>query len=184
MAQLLLTPLNEQHLISMARAGDDTSFDILMRQYAESVYRLALRMLGNNEDAEDVQQETFILAYRQLRVFRGEASIGTWLYAIAARLCLSTRRRTMRRPPAFPVDDIMLTSSSREDPAQRQLLREQGDRVQRALMQLSAADRLLIILKYIEGLSHEEIARVLRCSVESSRSRLTRAKKLFRERYE
>ena len=181
---MLLTPqLDEQHLIAQAQAGDATAFDALMQRYAEPVYRLALRMLGSEEEAEDVQQETFIHAYRHLRAFRGEASFGTWLYSIAARVCLSRRRRNHRRPPTSSVEEGMLTSHPREDPEGRLLSREHTERVQRALAQLSPADRLLIILKFIEGLSHEEIARILHCSVESSRSRLMRAKKLFRERY-
>ena len=120
---MLVTPHDEQQLIAMARAGEVTAFDALLRQHAAAVYRLALRMLGHPEDAEDVQQETFILAYRQLRAFRGEASFATWLYAIAARLCLSRRRRNDRRSTTCGVEELLLAGPAREEPEQRQLLR-------------------------------------------------------------
>ena len=180
----LLTERRHSNLVSAVLEGDDAAFDLLVRQYSNQVFRVALRMLGNREDAEDVQQETFLRAYRGLRRFRGGASFGTWVYSIAARLCLDRRRQRTRRA-GDNAEDIPVGGSLPEDsPEDRLLSLEAAARVQKALAGMSPPDRLLIVLKFVEELSHEEIARILGCSVESSRSRLARAKKLFRERYE
>ncbi len=168
-------------LVEAAAAGDAVAFDDLVRLHGAGVYRLALRMLGNPQDAEDVQQETFVQAYRRLRSFRGEAAFGTWLYAIAARLCLGKLRRRRRHSEELPGD---LPSDPELDPQEHLTSLAAAQRVQRALGALSPSDRLLILLKYVEDLSHEEIAGVLGCSCQSSRSRLLRAKRLFRAHYQ
>lgn len=168
---------SDEQLVAQVLAGDLSAFDVLVQRYASRVFRFALRMVACRDDACDIQQETFILAYRHLRGYRGDASMLTWLYVITAKLCISHRRRAARRPAMICLDEAQDTAW--HDPAT-----DEAERVQRALATLAPADRLLIVLKYVEGLSHEEIARVLHCSAESSRSRLTRAKKLFRERFE
>jgi len=177
-------PLERSHLdlLGAAAAGDLAAFEALCRQHSHQVFRLALGMLGNREDAEDVQQETFVKAYQRLRHFRREASFGTWLYTIAARLCLSHRRRRTARTASLTAAPDAI--SSNPDPAAQLMQRESARRVQRTLVEMAPADRLIIVLKHIEELSHEEIAQILGCSPESSRSRLHRARRLFRERYE
>ena len=182
--QALLMEIDDCRLVRDALAGSREAFDLLVERHARRVFRLALSMLGRREDAEDVQQECFVSAYCGLRSFRGEASFGTWLCAIAARLCLSRRRKADWRTCQTWEDASALAVTADDDPGERLLAAESAARVQRTLAQLSPADRLLIVLRFIEGLSHEEIASVLGCSVGSSRSRLLRAKKLFRERYE
>ncbi|MDH4180108.1 MAG: RNA polymerase sigma factor [Armatimonadota bacterium] len=179
----LLTIPDTVRLAEAAAAGDAEAFDLLMKRYGDHVFRLALRMLGNREDAEDIQQEAFVRAYRKLHTFRGDGSFGNWIYAVTVRLCLSRKRRSaakrveVRKPPGVLRDGD-------HDPQERLAAAEAAARVQQTLDRLSAPDRLLILLKYVEDLSHEEIARILRCSVQSSRSRLARAKRLFREQYE
>jgi RNA polymerase sigma-70 factor (ECF subfamily) len=177
----LLVP-DAGRLAEAAAAGDAEAFDLLMERYGERVFRLALRMLGNREDAEDIQQEAFLRAYRKLHTFRGDASFGTWLYAITARLCISRARRSQGRRIEVrePVEALY---DAGHDPEERLAATEAAARVQQTLDRLSPPDRLLILLKYVEDLSHEEIARALGCSVESSRSRLAHAKRLFREQY-
>ncbi len=182
-ARALSVEDEQPKLLDAAAAGDAAAFDALVQQHAQRVFRLAFAMLGSREDAEDVQQETFVRAFRRLSTFRGDSSFGAWICSIAARLCL-TRRRRARRAEGFTcqLPDHLLSSTG--DPHQRLLEREAAARVQQALADLSPPDRLLIVLKCIEGLSHDEISRILRCSPGSSRSRLSRAKKLFRQRYE
>ena len=179
MDSLALTAGSETAGLARAAArGDRDAFDRLVQLHADQVYRVALRMLGNADDAEDVQQETFLQAYRRLSSFRGEAAFGTWLYTIAARLCLSRQRRRATRPKEMLGEAVPFA-----DPGERLAAREEAARVQGALDALPPPDRLLIVLRYIEELSHAEIGQVLRCSPESSRSRLSRARRLFRERY-
>jgi RNA polymerase sigma-70 factor (ECF subfamily) len=169
---------NDLQLAQLAAAGDTGAFDVLMQRHHACVFRLALRALGNREEAEDVQQETFVQAYRKLRSFRGDASFRTWVCAIAVRLCLSRNRRVARRPVQV-ISQPEVEAAPAADPQEQLAAME----VQQALAKLSPPDRMLLVLKCIEGLEHEEIARVLGCSVESSRSRLSRAKRLFREQF-
>jgi RNA polymerase sigma-70 factor (ECF subfamily) len=177
-----LTVPDTVRLAKAAAAGDAEAFDLLMERYGDGVFRLALRMLRSREDAEDIQQEAFVRAYRKLHTFRGEASFGAWIYAITARLCLSRRRRSAAQPVEVSPPPAALRDTD-HDPQERLAAAHAAARVQRTLDKLSPPDRLLILLKYVEDLSHEEIARTLQCSVQSSRSRLTRAKRLFREHY-
>lgn len=177
-----LTLSDTVRLAEAAATGDAEAFDLLMQRYGDRVFRLALRMLRSREDAEDVQQEAFLRAYRKLHTFRGEASFGAWIYAITARLCLSRRRRSAAQPVEVSPPPAVLRDTD-HDPQEHLAAAEAAARVQQALDQLSPPDRLLILLKYVEDLTHEEIATILRCSVQSSRSRLTRAKRLFREHY-
>jgi len=183
-ARALPTRRTRLQLVSEAAAGDSAAFDLLVREHGPRVFRLALRMLGSREEAEDIQQETFVRAHRKLRTFRGEAALGTWIYSIAAHLCLSRKRSSTWQREVALEEQPSAVSNPASDPEQVVLARESAARVQQALGLLAAPDRLLILLKYVEGLSHGEIARILGCSVLSSRSRLTRAKKLFRQCYE
>jgi len=171
----------ERQLIARARAGNTAAFDALAVDYAPRVYRLAVRMLGDAEEAEEALQETMLRAYRSLGKFRGEAAFSTWLYAITARVCLTRKRAAKLRPEQVPYEELRIATC---DTAEQMLRREAGDRVQRALNALPPRDRLLMVLRFVEELSHEEIARVMGWSVENSRTRLLRAKRAFRERYE
>jgi RNA polymerase sigma-70 factor (ECF subfamily) len=165
----------------MAQEGQAPAFDALVRRYSERVFRVAYRMLAQREDAEDVRQEAFLDAYRHLRAFRGDAAFGTWMYSITARLCLGRRRREKRRTAGAEM--LVLEEERLAGSDGRMLANDEGLLVQRALRQLPAKERLLLVLKLVEGLSHEEIAQVLHCSVENSRTRLRRAKERFRECY-
>lgn len=180
----LLEATDESVLVRRARDGDMRAFDRLVLAHSERVFRLALRMLNNREEAEDIQQETFLCAYRSLGKFRGESSFATWLYSIASHQCLSRIRWKLRRPGTDPVESLIEMPSEDGDPEEQLLASESARQVQLCLEALAPADRLLLVLKFVEQLSHEEIAEVLHCSEQSSRSRLFRAKRLFKEQYE
>ena len=98
--------IEDDELIRQAQKGDRTAFDALVRRYDQSVLRLALHMLGNEQDAQDVHQEAFIKAYRHLGNFRFECSFYTWLYRIVTNLCLDQlrRRKSRREDPATVLD--------------------------------------------------------------------------------
>jgi RNA polymerase sigma-70 factor (ECF subfamily) len=171
----------QSDLVAAASAGDLAAFDRLVELHAAAVFRLALRMLGDRQEAEDVQQETFLQAYRRLRTFRGEASFGTWVYAIAARVCLARLRRARRRPEVIPIKADQPAPGA--DPLEQVSARQTSARAWRALAALSPSERLVILLRYVEGLSHEQVAQVLGCSVQANRARLTRARRAFRAQY-
>lgn len=170
----------EHELLARARAGDSYAFDTLAREYAPQVYRLALRMLGDEDEAEDLLQETMVRAFRGLRSFRGDASFGTWLYAIASNRCLTRRNWRKRQLATVTFDDLRDPGSSIVDPEEQLINREHSLRVQRLLNALPSPMRLLIVLRYIEGLSCHEIAQVLGCTTETVRVRLFRARAAFR----
>ena len=136
-------------------------------------------MTDHEEDARDIQQETFLRAFRHLRNFRSEASFRTWLGTITARVCLTHRARRKVRPVESLEDRHNLASGDR-DLAEQVSARDEARAVQRALTVLRADDRLVLVLKCVEGFSHEEIAETLGCSVDNSRVRLYRARKAFR----
>ena len=181
--ELISLECDDTQLVKDALAGDRGAFNSLVYRHSARVFRLALRMLGSREDAEDVQQETFVSTYRGLRRFRADASFGTWICSITVKLCLIKRRRSAKWvQEELDEADIALCETG-NDPVERLIALESAKRVQLALSKLAHADRLLIVLKFMEGMSHEEISQVLGCSVESSRSRLLRAKRLFRKVY-
>jgi len=173
----------ENELVGAAVKGDRSAFDQLVRRYSARVFRVALAMLGNHEDAADARQEAFLTAYRKLGTFRWQSSFGTWMYAIAARVCLMRRRKasSLREEPVDVI--LMQADGSHPSPEDVALAAESAKRIRQALGRMAPNDRLLVVLKYVEQLDHKEIARVLGCSEESSRSRLARAKRLFRDLY-
>ena len=166
-------------MVASAKEGDRIAFEALMHMYGEGVYRLALRMLGNYDDAADVQQEAFIAAYRSLRKFRGESSFATWLYRITARLCLARKQRKAAVECAQLPEDLPAPLSAAGDPLASLLAREAAGQVLRALYRLCPQDRLLIILRYLEELGHQQIGEILGCSEECSRTRVLRARRRF-----
>ena len=93
-----MTPEHEKHCIERVLKGDANAFEHLVHAYEKTVYNLALRTLGNREDAEDVTQEAFLKAYRSLDSFRGDSKFSVWLYRIVSNLCLDLLRSRQRKP--------------------------------------------------------------------------------------
>ena len=138
-------------------------------KHADRVFALARRLVGNRSDAEDVLQETFLRAWRSLSRFRGEASLGTWLYRIAVNLSRDLTKR--RRPNAPQIDGI---SSQRSSDV---IVRK---RLESALTQLSPGYREVLTLHDVMELGHAEIADVLNISVGTSKSQLHKARAALR----
>jgi len=138
--------------------GDSDAFDDLVRDHQRMIYSLAYRMTGSEADAEDLAQETFIRAHRQLETFRGESTIATWLYRIGVNLCLNWRQRAQRRERLHQEwSKEQSTLSPDSDP-------QMAARVQDALLRLPSKQRAAIVLTVYDGLSHAEAARVLGCT--------------------
>ena len=169
-----------ENLVRLATKGDVRAFDALVSLHQDRVYALAYRMLGDAEDAADVQQETFLQAWRNLRKFRGEAEFSTWLHRITVNLCLSRKRRN--EIASEPLDDHALVYSTEPGPVACLERTETIATVRRVLDAMPAHYRLLIVLRDMEGRSYEETAGILRCSIESVRTRLHKARKLLREK--
>lgn len=166
----------ERELVDAARREDRGAFKALYERYRDRVYNLAFYSLGEELWAEDVLQIVFLKIYRGLPAFRYEASLSTWIYRIAVNECQNQLQR--RGAKHVPLDAI-LGSDEEFDSAQlpdtEQLERERRQILRDAVMGLSPKLRGVVVLKYVEGLSYDEIARVLECAPGTVASRLNRA---------
>ncbi len=176
----------EENLVIMAQAGDEQAFTELVHRHESRVYTLALKMLQNPADAEDILQETFLSALRGLKTFRGESSFATWLYRIAYNATLM-KLRTAR--PSVSLDEALEGDESdvpREltdwthEPEGALLNQEARAEMQVAVDMLSAALRSVFVLRDVDGLSTEETAAVLDVSVQVVKTRLHRARMILR----
>jgi RNA polymerase sigma-70 factor (ECF subfamily) len=180
---------DEKELIERARAGDRSAFRDLVRQYEENVYFLALGMTRNHHDAEDLQQEVFLKAYRHLDGFRGEARLGSWLYRIAVNTCLDQRRRKrftlLRRSiplepggPGFEAVEERRFANPEENMRTARIREE----VHRALLVLTPLERSVFVLRHYNEFSIREVADALDRAEGTVKNTLFRAlRKLRRE---
>jgi RNA polymerase sigma-70 factor (ECF subfamily) len=178
---------DDQALIDRCLAGETDAFGGLVVRYQDRLYGTLVHLLGSTQDALDVAQETFVLAFQNLRSFRGDAAFYSWLFRIAYNAAVSFRRRKRfpgRRlennrdsPPPEPVDQRPAA-----DPTASVLSEERRRLVQDALAELPEDYRTVLVLKELEGLPYEEIAAVVGCPIGTVRSRIHRARQELREK--
>jgi RNA polymerase sigma-70 factor, ECF subfamily len=166
--------------IEQVRAGDGEAFRLLVERYSRTIFRLTYRMTGNEQDAEDMVQETFLRAYRQIHSYDSRAGFGTWLFRIATNCSLDLlRRRGVRRESQEPVfeDDgrKMEVPSTAPSPERLAISGQIRRRLRVALAQLSPAERAAFILRHFEGVPIEEISRALGHSNSAARQSVFRA---------
>jgi len=166
------------------RRGDPAAFEALVSRHQHRVFGVALRMLGNRADAEDAAQEVFLRAHRGLAAFRGDAKLSTWLYAIAARLCLSRLGEGERRLIRVEEDALARVADAGADPARQLEEDEREAALGRAIAELSDERRMVVVLRDLEGLAYEEIADVLGLELGTVRSRLHRARLDLKDKLE
>ncbi len=166
------------------RAGDAPAFEELVMTYQHRVFGVALRMLGNRAEAEEVAQEVFVRAHRALGDFRGDAKLSTWLYAITSRLCLNRLASGERRLTRQGEDALLRLSDGGPRPDAALERRELETALGRAIAELPEDRRIVVVLRDIEGLSYEEIAQVLELELGTVRSRLHRARADLKEKLE
>ena len=172
----------DQAAAEAARKGDDYAFRVLVERHSHSVFRLAFRMSANEQDAEDLVQETFLRAYRQLYRFDGRAAFATWLYRICVNCSLDLlRARKGRREIKVPEDENQreswLDSVAAPDPSPERLT-QSGQilrLLQPALDQLSEMERTAFILRHYEGCPIEEIALTLGVQLSAAKHSVFRA---------
>lgn len=181
---------SEAALLARIRAGDKSACAECVERHAPGLYRLALRLLGDEDEAEDVVQETFLNAFKAIDSFDGRSSLGTWLYRIAYNAALMRLRRW--QPTLVSVDEPALAEDGAELP--RQLfdwccLPEEDFEAAEARAELEAAIeelpeklKAVFVLRELEGLSTEETAQALGLSLEAVKTRLHRARLWLRER--
>jgi RNA polymerase sigma-70 factor (ECF subfamily) len=174
--------LEAAHL-EAARSGDLAAFEMLMRQYEKLVLVTALRLVGNLPDAQDVSQEVFLKLYRNLRKMDAARSIAGWLYRVTVNACRDLQRR--RRPEA-PVEFAEDVPAGGMDPQQAATVAERRRVLEMSLRMLPEKERAALVLRDLEGLSTEEVARVLGSSEATVRSQISKARvkvRGFVERY-
>jgi len=176
-------------LVERAQAGDREAFEELVQRYYSKIYSFAYRMVSDAETAADLTQEVFLRAFAALPSFRLESSFQTWIFRIASNLCVDRHRRAQRRGPAplslegfgeeeeEPGLEVPDWSGNPERILEREELRA---KVQEAIGQLSEKLRTVLLLYDFQGLSYEEIARVVGCPVGTVKSRLFNARAALR----
>lgn len=169
-------------LIEKIRAGDQAGFEILMRQHAAKVVGLATRLIGDRGDAEDLAQEAFLRLHRALPGFRGDSSIGTWLYRTTTRLAIDyLRRERLKRKLFFfrqsedDPDPLDTVSDPRSNPGRDLHQRQAMARLRRAMHKLSARQRAVFVLRHHEGLPLQEIGTLLGLETGTVKAHLHRA---------
>lgn len=172
----------EQSLVRRAQRGDTAAFELLVEQHAVYVYNLALRVVKEPEEAEDMAQEAFLRAWRGLSDFRAQSKFSTWLYRIVTNVCynrLPRLRRDMENMPIEKRSRDLVDGQTAVDIAY--LSTELGAEIQRAIDDLPASYSLLISLRHLQELTYDEIAEVTGMPLGTVKTGIFRARKMLRE---
>ncbi len=175
----------DEELVARSVSGDADSFNELILRWERPIYALAYRVIGREEDARDVCQETFLRAFRALAGFRGQAKFSSWLYRIALNQCRDWARRQRRMPIEQTPEGVDLASlaAERESSESIEDLVARHDltrAVERAMTRLSEEQRTAIILKEYHGLTFQEIADLVGCPLSTVKTRLYQGLTLLR----
>lgn len=178
---------NNQTLLAAAQAGDRAGLEALVEAHQAQVYRFAMKMCGNPDDASEVVQETLLSLARSVGDFRGEGALSTWLFTIARRNCIKQRRKGKFEPARIEsfsteVEVDRERGADGSGPEAALVSKEREQAVDKAIASLGAEQREVLMLRDVEGLSASEVADVLETSVASVKSRLHRARLTVRQR--
>jgi RNA polymerase sigma-70 factor (ECF subfamily) len=180
-------PHTDAAAVALARDGDSDAFRGLVERHSRAVYRLAHRMTGNPQDAEDVVQETFLKAYRQLGRFESRANFGTWLHRIAVNCSIDLIRGRKHQETKHEAADLDLLDSAgdhaqRLDPSPERLMlsSEVQERVGRAMEGLTPMERAAFVLRHFEGQSIEDISLALGLKANAAKHSIFRAVRKMR----
>ncbi|HKQ20061.1 MAG TPA: sigma-70 family RNA polymerase sigma factor [Candidatus Eisenbacteria bacterium] len=182
----MATPASDEELVQKAQQDDERAFGNLVERYETKVYSLAMKMLRNPEDAEDVLQDTFLRAYRGIKSFQGNSTFSTWIYRITANSALMRLRK--KQLPTVSIDDaderetpINIADWS-PGPVEQLLTKETQKAMDEAIEALPPEFKQVFILRDVEELSNAEVAEILDLSVAAVKSRLHRARLKVRNR--
>ena len=186
-----LNRLDDSSLIREAQRGNRAAFEQLVHQYDRAVLRLALHLTGSESDAQDIYQEAFLKAYRNMGSFRFECSFYTWIYRIVTNLCLDhLRKRQVRKEDSavtvdsegaeFDLLDQVADARAGANPERDLMRRELGARIGRALTKLTPRERMVFELKHYQGLKLRTIGEMLHTTEETAKNTLFRATQKLR----
>ncbi|MEX1377933.1 MAG: sigma-70 family RNA polymerase sigma factor [Eubacteriales bacterium] len=167
----------DRELLKRALAGDIAAFEELVSSNEKKIYNLCLKMMKNEQDAQDMAQEALLKAWRNLRKFNLKAAFSTWLYRIAVNTCLDELRK--RKNNIQSIEDLDEKGYIIPD-EKSQGFSDQSDlkhELMHAMDQLEAKEKLIIVLKDVQGYTYDEIGEILKCPVGTVRSRLSRSRK-------
>lgn len=169
--------MTEQDLLAECRNGSRRAFELLYQANQKRVFSVALNFFGGRrEPAEDVTQQVFLKIFKKLEGFRAEAELKTWIYRMTVNACIDEQRKTRG---FFSLENFFGELRAKKTPDFKLEQREVSEEVRRAIGELKPKFRLPVMLKYSEGLSYEEIAKILDCSVGTVSSRLNRGHKML-----
>ena len=182
--------VDEATLIERVKNGDQEAFEDLVSRYENKVYRLAIKLTRNETLAEEVMQEVFLKIYEKIGTFRGESALSSWIYRIAANACFAKLNLEKRHQHAdldetMPQAEISLQErqdTTQESPDRPLLTGEALSVISRAIERLPEDFRVVLTLRDVEGMSNEDVARILELSVPAVKSRLHRARLLLRKK--
>ncbi len=178
--ELAAAPVEEMVLVQRARQGDLPAYDELVRRYQERIYATVYHMTSNHEDANDLAQEAFIKAYQALKSFKGGSSFYTWVYRIAVNKTINFLKQRKNKAQ-MSLDDLdfnaehdpdLVALISEKTPRREINLAELQEKLNEAMQKLSEPHRLVVTMHDVQGMSHEEIAKVMDCNIGTVRSRL------------
>ena len=173
-------PVEEMDLVRRARRGDLDAYDDLVRRYQERIYATVYHMTANHEDANDLAQEAFIKAFHALKTFKGGSSFYTWVYRIAVNKTINFLKQRKNKTQ-MSLDDLdfnaehdpdLVALISEKTPRREVGLAELQEKLNAAMQRLSEPHRLVVTLHDVQGLPHEEVAKIMDCNVGTVRSRL------------
>ena len=171
---VMAEPIIDDHIIEACREGDREAFRLLFEAYKDKVFSIAVYSFGGDEAAaSDVSQQIFLKLMTAIGQFRGDSAFTTWLYRLVVNACIDEQRKRRRFLP-FGESVPMSKIEDRKPQEKRYARLEVADSVQAAIKELTPKLRMPILLKYVEGLSYEEIATVMGCSKGTVASRLNR----------
>ena len=186
-----LSRMNDADLIRASQRGDHAAFEELVRSYDQAVLRLALHLTRSESDAQDIYQEAFLKAYRNIGNFRFECSFYTWIYRIVTNLCLDLLRKRQVRKEDAPVAkdqrgeeydllDQVADDRSGASPERDLMRRELGSRIAKALEKLTPRERMVFEMKHYQGLKLRTIGEILNTTEETAKNTLFRGTQKLR----
>ena len=180
---------SERTAVEQARAGDTEAFRLLVERHSRNVFRLAFRITGAEEDAEDVVQETFMRAYRQLKNFDERATFSTWIYRIATNCSLDLirarkRRQETQEPEGEESERVLAMASGDPAPDRLAMSSELRRKLESAMNELSDMERAAFVLRHYEGMAIDEIGRALGVQAGAAKHSVFRAVQKLRRALE
>lgn len=188
-AEAVEAPDADLRLVERFLRGDAAAFELLFRKHQLYAFNVAYGLVGNSEDAADITQEAFLRVHRNMQRFRGDSTFTTWLYRVVVNLAITelrrrTRSRTLLMEDIAPAESWRAEDEAADAPVMHLEIDAERESVQRVLRHLPADYRAVLVLRHFQQLAYEEICQVLGLTMSQVKTRLHRARRMFKERYQ